>query len=218
MIFQTRYSIGFTSLIAAAGAVVAGLSWMAPAIAQPQEQNSLLAETPVQMAQTSSLTGSWKLANMTAGNSPMPMLPASDTVPTAEFRDGRIAGSGGCNRFMGGYETEGNQLKIGPLASTFMACQPAVMSQESTYLKALQGAQRYEITDDGLTIFYETEEGEGVLRFVAQTTDETGSSSTSETVNETTSETVNETTRESESQPTRETTSPPADQPVRGLW
>lgn len=205
MIFQTRYSIGFASLIA-----ITGLSLLTPAIAQSQEQTPLLAETPVQMAQASSLTGSWKLANMTAGNSPMPMLPASDNVPTAEFQEGRIAGSGGCNRFMGGYETEGNQLKIGSLASTFMACEPGVMNQESTFLKALQGAQRYEVTDDGLTIFYETEEGAGVLRFVAQASDQTGSASTNESMNQTTNESTNQTMNESTSQP--------SSQPVRGLW
>lgn len=42
------------------------------------------------------------------------------------------------------------------------------MNQEFKFLKALQGAQRYEVNDDGLQIFYTTEEGSGVLRFVSQ--------------------------------------------------
>ena len=122
------------------------------------------------MAQSKALAGSWRLANMTEGNMPTPMVPPQGVEPTAEFTDGRIFGSGGCNRFNGGYEVSGNQLSIGPLASTFMACEPAVMNQETKYLTALQGAERYEIDDQGqLTIFYQTEQGSGVLRFTSQT-------------------------------------------------
>ncbi len=121
---------------------------------------------PLQMAQSSSLIGSWRLANMTAPGSPMPMVPASEL--TADFANGRIAGSGGCNRFHGAYKTTGNQLSIGPLATTFKACEEGVMTQESNYLKALQAAQRYEVNQNGLQIFYTTDQGSGVLRFVAQ--------------------------------------------------
>ncbi|WP_420717335.1 META domain-containing protein [Leptolyngbya sp. NK1-12] len=35
----------------------------------------------------------------------------------------RLLGSGGYNRFVGGYQTEGDQLSIEPLASTKMACE-----------------------------------------------------------------------------------------------
>lgn len=164
----------------------------------------LLAGTPFHIAQTAPLTGNWKLVNMTAADSPMPMLPTVEQ--TAEFTDGRIAGTGGCNRFMGSYETEGDpsrtarsgRLKISPLASTFMACEPDAMRQESIYLAALQGAQQYEVTPEGLTIAYQTEAGAGVLRFVAQTTGESG----------------RESGREQHSEPVGE----PSSQPIRGLW
>ena len=126
--------------------------------------NSAIAQSPsekpqpLQMAQASSLEGSWRLANMIAGDSPMPMLPVGDL--TADFA--------GCNRFSGGFETKGEQLKIGPLASTFKACEQSIMQQETRYLAALQGAQRYEVNADGLQIYYQTEEGSGVLRFTSQ--------------------------------------------------
>jgi heat shock protein HslJ len=94
----------------------------------------------------------------------MPMLPSEEL--TAEFASDRISGSGGCNRFMGSYQTEGETLTIGPLASTFKACEESISTQETRYLQALQGAQRYEVTEQGLTIDYQTEEGAGVLRFV----------------------------------------------------
>lgn len=125
-------------------------------------------EKPLQMAQSPTpIAGSWRLANMTEGGLPTPMVPVSDL--TADFAEGRISGSGGCNRFNGGFTAKGDQLNIGPLASTFKACPEPIMQQEATYLKALQGAQRYEMNDDGLQIFYQSDRGSGVLRFTAQT-------------------------------------------------
>lgn len=134
-----------------------------PVLAQPA------LERPLQMAQSASaIAGSWRLANMTESPFPTPMLPSTDL--TAEFADGRVSGSGGCNRFNGGYQAPGsNQLSIGPLASTFKACEQSLMDQESRFLKALQGAQRYEMDGpDQLTIYYKTEQNSGVLRFTAQ--------------------------------------------------
>lgn len=69
---------------------------------------------------------------------------------------------------MGGYQTQGEQLSIGPLASTFMACEEPIANQEFKYLNALQAAQRYEVDQGQLTIFYQTEQESGVLRFTAQ--------------------------------------------------
>jgi heat shock protein HslJ len=196
-----------TLLVAAAN-----LSCLLPATAQVSSLESSPAGMSLQMAQTSSLSGSWRLANMTEVNSPMPMLPSSDNVPTAEFADGRIFGSGGCNRFMGSYQTEGTQLSIGPLASTFMACEPPVIAQETRYLTALQGAQNYEVNPQGLTIFYEAEQGAGVLRFVAQT-DEVESSG-NETENQPENQPENQSENQSENQPADES----ENDPVRGLW
>jgi heat shock protein HslJ len=122
------------------------------------------------MAQSSSaLTGRWRLVDI--GDPTSPTVIPQTTELTAEFADGRISGSGGCNRFMGGYTSEDGQLSISDLASTFMACEETVMNQEAQYLAALQGAQQYEIDDQGLlTIFYETDQELGVLHFVSDTT------------------------------------------------
>lgn len=148
--------------------------------------NSVMAQSasdlPAQTAQASSLTGSWRLLNMTAPGSPMPMLPAASSVPTAEFAGDRVFGTGGCNRFMGGFEAAGEQLSVEPLASTFMACEDGVMAQETLYLTALQAAQRYEIDDGFLAIFYATDQGSGVLRFAAQPDEAPASSRPSEPV------------------------------------
>lgn len=132
-----------------------------PVMAQPIPGESRM------VAQSSAISGTWRLVVM--GEPTSPMVVPQDTELTADFAENRISGSGGCNRFMGGYQTQANQLKIEPLASTFMACEEPVMNQEMRYLKALQAAQRYEVDSQGqLTIFYQTEQESGVLRFVAQ--------------------------------------------------
>ncbi|MBW4618153.1 MAG: META domain-containing protein [Cyanosarcina radialis HA8281-LM2] len=137
-----------------------------PVLAQPS-----LTKTPRwQMAQSSpAIVGSWRLANMTEGDSPMPMVPPRTTELTAEFSSERISGSGGCNRFFGSYQTTADTLSIGALGSTRKACPEPIMDQETKYLSALQGAQRYEVDAQGqLQIFYKTEQGSGVLRFTSQ--------------------------------------------------
>lgn len=77
------------------------------------------------------------------------------TVVTAEFgTDGRVAGSGGCNRFSGGYTLQGNSLAIGPVASTKMAClEPeGVGQQESAYFAALARVASWSFRDDRLQL------------------------------------------------------------------
>ncbi|MEX0269647.1 META domain-containing protein [Leptolyngbyaceae cyanobacterium UHCC 1019] len=64
--------------------------------------------------------------------------------------------------------TEESQLSIGALASTGRACEQS-MDQEFQYLKVLQGAQRYEVDNQGLQIFYKTAQESGILRFTSQT-------------------------------------------------
>jgi putative lipoprotein len=50
---------------------------------------------------------------------------------------GRVSGSGGCNRFTGGYQQDGPALRFGQMASTQMACVPAAMDQERRFFEAL---------------------------------------------------------------------------------
>ncbi len=55
---------------------------------------------------------------------------------------GKLSGNGGCNNYNGPYTVDGEKIKIGPLASTKMTCEQAVMDQESAYLAAL-GQRRH---------------------------------------------------------------------------
>jgi heat shock protein HslJ len=157
--FAATLAIGFIGSVA-----------VNPEMALSFSGNAALSGNTLLMAQSASLAGSWRLVNISESATPTPMVPPQDTELTASFEGDRIFGSGGCNRFMGGYQTEGNQLTISPLASTRMACEESVMNQEIRYLMALEGAQRYEVNDQGeLQIFYQTEQGAGILRFTSQT-------------------------------------------------
>jgi heat shock protein HslJ len=50
-----------------------------------------------------------------------------------------VGGFAGCNSFSGTYGTNGNIVRVGPLATTRIACDQEVMDQEAAFLDALQG-------------------------------------------------------------------------------
>jgi heat shock protein HslJ len=77
------------------------------------------------------------------------------TVVTATFRDdGRVTGSGGCNRYFGPFERAGEAIRIGPLAGTRMACPepPGTAEQETAFLAAMERATTWSIRDDRLEL------------------------------------------------------------------
>lgn len=59
--------------------------------------------------------------------------------------DGRAHGSGGCNRFTGGYTLDGASLRFGAMAQTNMACVEAAMEQEQRFHAALAAVQGWRI-------------------------------------------------------------------------
>jgi heat shock protein HslJ len=66
--------------------------------------------------------------------------PIEGTSLTAVFGIASVGGSGGCNQFTGTYGTNGNVVRIGRLATTRMACADEIMSQETAFLTAMEGA------------------------------------------------------------------------------
>jgi heat shock protein HslJ len=99
-------------------------------------------------AQSQDLSGiSWEAVNFNNGNQAIVGV-ITGTALTAEFgRDGTLSGNGGCNNYNGPYKVDGEEIKIGPLASTMMACtEPeGVMEQETQYLAALQMAESFQV-------------------------------------------------------------------------
>lgn len=75
------------------------------------------------------------------------------TRAVLRFEDGRLGGSAGCNRLLGGYSLEGEVLTIAPnMASTMMACPPPLMEQEQAVIAALGQVAGYALTETGLAL------------------------------------------------------------------
>jgi heat shock protein HslJ len=91
-----------------------------------------------------------------------------DALSTIRFDDaGRVMGSGACNRFNGPYVLDGDQLTIGPLASTRRACESAISIQESRYLQAIEATERAEVSAPFLFLY--TTQFDRPLRFIPLT-------------------------------------------------
>jgi heat shock protein HslJ len=85
---------------------------------------------------------------------------------TISFKDGKVAGSAGCNNFHGAYATEGSKLKIGPLATTRRACEEPLMTQEREFLAALASAVTWSI--DGNVLDMHRADGERAVWALAE--------------------------------------------------
>jgi len=87
---------------------------------------------------------------------------ATTSRSTAVFAGDQLSGTGGCNRFTATYETEGDQITIGPAAATRMFCNEpeGIMDQEQQYFEALGRARTFSLTPEKL----ELRDGGGALQ------------------------------------------------------
>lgn len=101
------------------------------------------------------LVGSWTLGEMgtQGGQAVINVFPSPITITFTNL--GTLSGSGGCNNYQGGYTLTGtsgpfgNQITIGPIASTQMYCTDT-SSLETTYLQILQSATAYNIDNNSV--------------------------------------------------------------------
>ena len=98
---------------------------------------------------TMDLVGTSWLAEDIGGRGVIESAPS--TLGFAE--PGKVAGSGGCNRFFGAVTIDGPSIQFGEMGATMMACSPPAMDQETRYLNALGKAKRFEVKDGMLLIF-----------------------------------------------------------------
>lgn len=96
-----------------------------------------------------------------------------DSHASLEFgEDGAVFGRGSVNRFRGAVRVVENQPVFGPLASTLMAGPPALMHQETAYLRALDKAEGLERkVEEGQLLIHVADEEEP-LRFILVNRDE----------------------------------------------
>jgi heat shock protein HslJ len=105
--------------------------------------------------QNTNLDGtSWNVTGYNNGQEAVASLIA-DTLITVEFSaDGKVAGSAGCNRFKGTYETQDLTIKIGLLATSKSMClaPDGIMTQEAQFLKAMEQAATYQVSGSTLDL------------------------------------------------------------------
>lgn len=82
------------------------------------------------------------------------------------FMDGhRLGGSSSCNRYSGEYQLSGSTFTVGDnMASTRMACAPALMNQEDRFLKLLLSVSQARFGDHGELVL-STPSGENIRAF-----------------------------------------------------
>lgn len=105
----------------------------------------------------------WKLIRL--GESPV-QVGEGQSEPHLILAEGntQVSGSGGCNRFTGGFTLEGDKLRFSRMASTMMACVDG-MEQEGRFLADLAKVTRYRIAGDRLELLDDS--GAAVMRFTA---------------------------------------------------
>jgi heat shock protein HslJ len=89
-------------------------------------------------------------------------LDGNDEV-TAEFGDGGVFGSAGCNSYRAAVNVDGAALSIGPAITTMMACEPERMAIERDVLTRWATVRSF-VLGDTLVLF--DQHGEVALTFV----------------------------------------------------
>jgi heat shock protein HslJ len=124
-------------------ALLLGLSAAAPAVAQtPRFGPSVVVELA---GQTLGYTPARPVAPPPAVPEPVAPEPQALPRPTLGIEGDRASGTTGCNQWTGtvSWSTRG-AMRFGPIATTKMACSPALMAQERAFLDALKRTTRAE--------------------------------------------------------------------------
>jgi putative lipoprotein len=106
---------------------------------------------------------SWRLTRL--GGAAVPAQPGLAAAPGLVFRDdsGSFGGNGGCNRVTGGYQTNGEDLRLQGIG-TLKAC-PTVTDRETLFRSALNDTRSYRILGRTLELF--NGDRQAVARFEA---------------------------------------------------
>jgi heat shock protein HslJ len=115
----------------------------------------------IQVGKDNLLGKDWILKSFIDNGESITLHPNSEI--TIKFDPEEVTGSGGCNRYFGSYKiTNTNNISIGPLAATEMAC-PDIMEQETKYLAAIQKINIIQVTEKKLQL--SSNDGKTVLDF-----------------------------------------------------
>jgi len=122
------------------------------------------AQNPMQTQSLSSLDGTYEVSNL-------PGFELDQHIPYFVFdkTEGKVSGKTGCNSFFGMYKTTQQLLEFQDIASTEMACEPAIMEVERKFMNVLWSSGKAKLTDNSLTIF--DKEDDSVLLVATKKTD-----------------------------------------------
>lgn len=109
------------------------------------------AEPKTPATDSAMLTGyRWKLESATdaQGKRIDALFPGGDRALALSFEDGNAAISGGCNHLGGKYEVDAqNQLKVGSIRSTMMACDAPLMKADQAISELLSKPQQARVEE-----------------------------------------------------------------------
>lgn len=74
------------------------------------------------------------------------------TITLAFNADGTLSARGGCNNMSGGFTVDGDVLNVATMASTMMACEQALMDQDTWLAAFLASSPTWTYTDSVLTL------------------------------------------------------------------
>ena len=126
--------------------IVAMLSNAAPGEAV-QPVSGHLAAGSVQLVRVD-----WALEAHGAADAPRVVPDGIEITARFDPEDHSIRGRAGCNSFFAAYEVDGDRLSTTDMGVTQMMCGPEVMEHEDAFLRILSLVERYEISDDRLTL------------------------------------------------------------------
>lgn len=97
-------------------------------------------------------TKSEKLTELRGTHWKVEGIPRQVTASMAFGQDGRLTGFSGCNRYFATYTTEGTRLTINGIGSTKKLCPEVEMSVERELLKTLEVVNRWQGTEQKITL------------------------------------------------------------------
>lgn len=109
--------------------------------------------------------GEWQIEDLNGGG---PVAQSRLMFDPGDQGTSRLSGTAGCNRFSGNWKQDGATLKLGPMASTRMACPPPAMEIEQRVLALLEAANSVTYTADGAAILVTPDGRKLTLRKAAQ--------------------------------------------------